>query len=185
MPGESITFPAVPESGDFSAFMNQQCHLFAVGCGLTYEQLTGDLRGVTYSSIRAGLLEFRRSCEQFQNNIIIHQFCEPVMHEWLKEGVLSGDIELPNDYYQDPTSYEECVWVGNGWAWVDPSKEIAAYQMGVRSGFTSRTMVVRETEYDPEVIDNQQADERKRASELGLTYDSDPNKVLIGRESQP
>lgn len=185
LPGEDIKFPQLPESGDYASFMSHEIHKFAAGCGLTYEQLTGDLRGVNYSSIRAGLLEFRRACEQFQNNIIIHQFCEPVLHEWIKEAVLSGQLDLPDDYFEDPTEYEAVVWVSQGWQWVDPAKEMAAAQMAVRSGFSSRTMVVRETGYDPEVIDNQQAEERKRAAELGLTYDSDPNKVLIGRETQP
>lgn len=184
-PGEEITFPQVPQSGDFQSFLNIQLHKLAAGLGgLTYEQITTDLRGVNYSSIRAGLLEMRRSIEQFQYNVIIHQALEPIKDRWLKEAVLSGALKLPG-YLNDPAQYEEVVWVTPGWQWVDPAKEMAAYQMGVRSGFTSRTMVVREAGYDPELIDTQQAQERKRAAELGITYDSDPNKVLIGRETQP
>jgi capsid protein len=55
----------------------------------------------------------------------------------------------------------------------------------VRCGFTSRTQVIREQGFSPETIDNQQADERAHAAMLGLIYDSDPNKVLIGRETVP
>lgn len=185
LPGEDIKFPQLPESGDYSNFMISEIHKFAAGIGLTYEQVTGDLRGVNYSSIRAGLLEFRRSCEQFQANIVIHGLCQPVKRRWMKEAVLSGALELPEDYFDDPTPYEECVWVAPGWQWVDPQKEMTAYQQAVRSGFTSRTQVVRESGLDPEVIDAQSAEERKRAKSLGLVYDSDPNTVLIGRETQP
>lgn len=185
LPGEEITFPEVPSASDFADFLYVQLHKFAAGVGLTYEQLTGDLRGVNYSSIRAGLLEFRRSCEQFQFNIIVNQFCEPYKNRWLKEAVLSGALDLGGAYFKDPLQFEDVVWVPPGWQWVDPLKEMQAAQMGVRSGFTSRTMVVRETGYDPAQIDAQQAEERARAAKLGIVYDSDPNKVLIGRETQP
>jgi lambda family phage portal protein len=151
---------------------------------MTYEQLTGDLKGVTYSSIRAGLLEFRRACEQIQFNVFVHLGCRPTMKRWLKEAVMIGALDLPG-YFKDPSQYENVIWVPPGWQWVDPQKEMAAAQQAVRSGFTSRTMVVRETGQDPEEIDAQQAEERARAAELGITYDSDPNKVLIGRETQP
>jgi capsid protein len=42
--------------------MRQQLRAIAMGMGITYEQLTGDLTNVNYSSIRAGLIEFRRRC---------------------------------------------------------------------------------------------------------------------------
>ena len=37
---------------------------------ITYEQVTGDLRGVNCSSIRGGLLEFRRRCETRRSEAI-------------------------------------------------------------------------------------------------------------------
>lgn len=184
-PGESITFPSVPEDRDLESFLYMSLHKFAAGCGgLTYEQITGDLKGVNYSSIRAGLLEFRRGCEQFQYNVLIHQFCDPVLRRFLREAVLSGALDLP-EYLSNPAEFEDVIWVPPGWQWVDPAKEMAAYQMGVRSGFTSRTMVVRGTGQDPEVIDAQQVEERARAAKQGIIYDSDPNKVLMGRETNP
>jgi lambda family phage portal protein len=36
------------------------------GAGITYDQLTGDLRRANFSSLRAGKIEFRRVVEQFQ-----------------------------------------------------------------------------------------------------------------------
>ena len=46
--------------------MRLQLHAIAAGVGLTYELLTGDLSQVNYSSIRAGLIEFRRRMEALQ-----------------------------------------------------------------------------------------------------------------------
>ncbi|HEY4359411.1 MAG TPA: phage portal protein [Bryobacteraceae bacterium] len=185
LPGEDVKFSEPPDSGDFASFMNQQLHLFAAGVGVTFEQLTNDFSKVNFSSIRAGVLEFRRAVEQYQANIVIHQMLEPVMKRWMKEAVLNGSLTLPDDYFDTPEVYEAAKWVAPGWNWVNPKDEVDAYQTAVRSGFISRTQVVREQGFDPEIIDAQQAEERQRAEGLGLIYDSDPNKVLIGRESQP
>ena len=185
LPGETIVFPTLPESGDYDRFMYTELHKFAAGCGVTYEQLTGDLKGVNYSSIRAGMLEFRRACEAFQKNIVVNGFCDPVKNRWLKEAVISGKVQLPEDYFTNPEQYEACNWISQGFDWVDPVKEIAAYQSAVRCGFTSRTQVIRETGFSPEAIDNQNAEDNKRADDLGIMYDSNPSKILIGREVQP
>lgn len=184
-PGEEISFPTVPDSPDFATFVSVQLHKFAAGIGMTYEQCSTDLRGVSFSSIRAGLNEFQRACEQYQYLVMVQQGCEPIKNRWLKEAVLCGAIELPDDYFDDPSPYEECVWVPPGWQYVNPLQEIQAKQLSVRGGFTSRTGEVRQTGLDPDVVDAQQATERARAASLGIIYDSDPNKVLIGRETQP
>ena len=185
LPGESVKLSQPPEDGDFATFVNHQLHLFAAAVGVTFEQLTNDYTHVNFSSIRAGILEFRRAVEQYQANVMIHQMLEPVMRRWMKESVLNGSLELPEDYFDDPTPYEACKFVAPGWNLVNPKDEVEAYQTAVRSGFTSRTQVVREQGFDPEVIDAQQAEERERAAALNLIYDSDSNKVLIGRETQP
>ena len=68
LPGEDVKFSAPADVGaSYETFMRVQLRSIAAGMGITYEQLTGDLTGVNYSSIRAGLLEFRRRCEQFQH----------------------------------------------------------------------------------------------------------------------
>lgn len=59
----------------YEAFIKQQLRAISVGLGITYEQLTGDLSGVNYSSIRVGLLEFRRRCTALQHNLMVFQLC--------------------------------------------------------------------------------------------------------------
>src|SRR5215472_9532721 len=104
LPGEGIVFPNMPTESDFEAFMRTELHKFAAGVGLTYEQITTDLRGVNYSSIRAGLLEFRRACEQFQYMVLVQQGCQPIMKRWMDEAVLAGRLKLPG-YFRDPYPY--------------------------------------------------------------------------------
>ena len=86
---KKITFPPnLPVDSDFASFMRVEGHRFAAAIGATYEQITGDLQGVTYSSIRAGLLDFRRKCEMMQHHIFVHQWCQPIAEAWMKEAVL-------------------------------------------------------------------------------------------------
>ena len=79
--------------------MRVQLRSIAAGMGITYEQLTGDLTGVNYSSIRAGLLEFRRRCEQFQHQVIVFQMCRPIWQTWIDAAILSGALLKSGDLY--------------------------------------------------------------------------------------
>lgn len=184
LPGESITFPTLPQDNDLEQVMRVWLHEFAVGCGATYEQITGDLKGVNLSSIRAGILDFRRKCEQFQRNILITRFCDPIVCRWVKEAVIAGELKLPG-YAADPSQYEDLTWSLPGWPWLDPVKDAEANQTNVRNGFTSREAVCAEAGEEAAVIDAQQVAEHEREDKLKLVYDTRPDKILLGREANP
>ena len=170
LPGEDVTFSAPADVGaSYETFMRVQLRSIAAGMGITYEQLTGDLTGVNYSSIRAGLLEFRRRCEQFQHQVIVFQMCRPIWRAWIDAAVLAGALPAGDGNY-------DVKWIPPGFAWVDPLKDIKAQIMAVRAGFKSRAEVVSEQGYDAEEIDREIAADNARADALGLEYDSDPRK---------
>ncbi|HPX12165.1 MAG TPA: phage portal protein [Syntrophales bacterium] len=185
---EPGTFPILPPNtdvvfsepadvgGTYEVWIKQQLREIAHGMGITYEQLCGDLTEVNYSSIRAGLLEFRRRCEQLQHQVLIFQFCRPVAQYWLKTAVLSGAIDIP-DFFRSPGKYFRIQWRPDGWPWVDPVKDQLAEQMAVRNGFKSRSQVVAERGEDVETVDYEIAEDNRRADELGLIFDSDPRKT--------
>jgi len=154
----------------YETFMRVQLRSIAAGMGITYEQLTGDLTGVNYSSIRAGLLEFRRRCEQFQHQVIVFQMCRPIWRRWIDLAILSGALPKQSDVVH----YYNAKWIPPGFAWVDPLKDIKAQTMAVRAGFKSRAEVVSEQGYDAEAIDREIAADNARADALGLSYDTDP-----------
>lgn len=183
-PGEDIRFPTLPTNGDLEAFMNVMLHQFAAAIGATYEQITGDLRGVNLSSIRAGVQDAHRKCEQFIYNVLVTQFCQPTLRWWLDEAVLSGRLNLPN-YADEPEQYLDVTWTPSGWPWINPKDDIDAKQTAVRCGFTSREAVCAEAGEDASQIDQMQVRDNKRADAAGLVYDSDPRKILIGREANP
>jgi lambda family phage portal protein len=86
-PGEDIKFSQPADvGGSYSEFLRMQFRAVAAAMGVTYEQLTGDLTQVSYSSIRAGLLEFRRRVESLQHGVIVHQLCRPIWQAWMDPG---------------------------------------------------------------------------------------------------
>jgi lambda family phage portal protein len=172
LPGEDIKFSTPADVGaSYETFMRVQLRSIAAGMGITYEQLTGDLTGVNYSSIRAGLLEFRRRCEQFQHQVLVYQFCRPVWRRWIEAALVSGALPKQGDV----ALYYDAKWIPPGFGWVDPWKDIKAQIMAVRAGFKSRAEVVSEQGYDAEAIDREIAADNARARALGLSYDTDPS----------
>ncbi len=184
-PGEDIKFSDPADvGGSYSEFLRTQFRAVAAAIGITYEQLTGDLTGVNYSSIRAGLLEFRRRCEMIQHSVIVHQLCRPVWSAWLHQAVLAGAIEAPG-FARRPRDYTACKWVPQGWQWVDPEKEFKALLLAIRAGLMSRSEAVSAFGYDTEDVDREIAQDNVRADGLGLVFDSDPRKVAKTGAAQP
>jgi lambda family phage portal protein len=169
-PGEDVKFSEPSDvGGNYTAFMRQQLRSIAAGMGITYEQLSGDLTEVNYSSIRAGLIEFRRRCAMLQHHIMVFQFCRPVWQRWLELALISDAIQMP----KNNAGYKAVKWIPQGFDWVDPLKDQESQQMAVRNGFKSRSEVVSELGYDAEEIDQEIFNDRKRAEALNLHFDSD------------
>ena len=183
-PGEDIKFSQPADvGGSYSEFLRMQFRAVAAAMGITYEMLTGDLSMVNYSSIRAGLLEFRRRCEAIQHHVIVHQFCRPLWRAWIAQAVLSGALNLP-DFVRRRREYESVKWIPQGWKWVDPMKETEAMKSAIRSGLMSRSEAISANGYDAEDVDREIAADNQRADELGLVFDSDPRHGKSGEVQQ-
>lgn len=182
LPGENIVFTNPPSDNTVEAFLYQALHALAAAMGITYEQLSGDLRGVSFSSIRAGINEFQRKCEQFQYDVIVDGFCWPFIRFWLRVAVFSGVLDLP-DYATDPYQYEDGEWQTDGWPYVNPVEDVTAAKEAVRNGFSSRRVQAARRGEDVETIDAQQKADNESADAAGVLYDSDPRKAQKQTES--
>ena len=177
-PGEDIRFSEPSDVGNaYADFMRQQFRAVAAAMGITYEMLTGDLTQVNYSSIRAGLLEFRRRCEAIQHGVIVHQLCRPIWRAWMDQAVLEGSLTIPG-YSRRRRDYQAAKWIPQGWQWVDPQKEFNALKLAIRAGLMSRSEAISAYGYDAEDIDREIAADNARADALGLVFDSDPRHEL-------
>lgn len=182
-PGEDIRFSESPEVGQtYDVFMKTNLRAIAAGMGLTYEQLTGDLSNVNFSSIRAGLNEFQRRCTADQEQTLVFQMCRPVWNRWNREAVLAGVLDAPG-FALNPRPWLRVEHIAQGWRYVNPKDEVDADIKAIRGGLNSRRRVVSGFGVDVEVLDREIAEDSKRADNLGLVLDSDPRKTKAAGSS--
>lgn len=130
--------------------------------GMTYEQLTGDLSSVNYSSMRAGLVEFHRRIGMIQHHLMVYQLCRPVWNRWFESAQLTNHLPFE--------ATPEVKWIPQGFEWVDPLKNLKSQILAIQSGLKSRAEVVSKLGYDVEEIDQEIAADREREQKLGLNF---------------
>jgi lambda family phage portal protein len=170
--GEEVEFSKPPDVVQgYADFMRQQLFAVAAATGVPYEVLTGDMSKVNDRTVRVILHEFRRQIQCEQHQTVAFQFCRPVWNAWMDAVFLSG--AFPAEYLADPEVWTKVQWMPQGWPYLHPVQDVEAQRAAIRAGVTSRSAVVSEQGEDSEIIDRQQAEDNKRADELGLEYDSD------------
>jgi lambda family phage portal protein len=178
LPGEELQFNDPPEAGQtYEAFMRQQLRKIAAAARVPYHALTGDMAQVNDRTIRVILQDFRRSLEQLQWAVLVHQLCRPVWTAWFDAAVVSGALTVPAAYFADPTPWQPVEWHPDRWGYIHPVQDVQADENLVRAGFDSRANVVKRRGYDVEDIDRQRATDNAREDQLGLVSDSDPRKT--------
>ena len=184
-PGEDISWSEPADvGGNYVAWIKKQLHDVAAGMNITYEQLTGDLTDVDFSSIRAGLVEFRRRLEMERNNMIVHQLCRPFAARWLDMALLTPELTI-SDYYKRRYYYINTLWDPDAFAYVNPKEDVETLLLEVRGGLKPRRQALAERGgHDAERIDKQYQEDNQRADKLGLVFDSDPRKVARTGVSQ-
>ena len=172
-PGADIRFSNPTEHDAYAPFVKNHLRAVAAGLGLPYELVSGDLEGVTYSSIRAGLVEFRRRVEQLQHNVVVHMFCRPIWERFVRIAVLSGDLPA-RDFDADPAAYLGCSWLPPKFDYVDPMKDVQAEILAIDAGLKSRSQAISERGYDAEQVDAEIAADKARTDTLGLSVGTPP-----------
>jgi lambda family phage portal protein len=172
-PGEDVRFSTPADVGpNFESFGRSALREIAAAAGLTYEQLSNDLSGVNYSSIRAGLLAFRRKVEALQHQMIVFSFCDPIWRYWVNTAMTAGIIKA-RDFRKNTPDYYRVKWIAPGWTWVDPEKEVNADKIAVRAGFKSLPQVISERGYDIEEIIAETKAAYDLADKAGIIFDTD------------
>ena len=171
--GQDIRFSDPPEIGsEANEFMRATAREIASGLGLPYELLSGDLSSVNYSSIRSGLVEFRKRIEAVQYGIVVYQFLRRVFERWVLTENLAGRLGRPG---QSMTELMAVKWVTPRREWVDPAKDAEAEISAIQSGLMSRREAVASRGLDVEALDAEIAADRQREKALGLSFDVKPS----------
>lgn len=177
-PGEEVQFGQPSASSSFEPYVLHAAMAIAAGTGITYDQLTGDLRQANYSSLRAGKIEFRALVRQFQHLLLIPRLCQPVWERFIEAARLAG--KLPERRGQ---SYP-VKWIAPGFEPIDPKKDLEADILAVRSGRMTWDEFVAEWGNDPETQAEELAAINERIDRLGLVLDTDPRRVARAGQAQ-
>lgn len=165
---EEFGFYAHPGvASTYETFMKVQRQTIASALSISYEMLTGDLNQVNYSSARVRLIALRRLWEQYQQEVMIQQFCRPLWRAWLDAAALVGVIDA-TDYRKNPEEYLNVEWSGQPWEWVDPVKDVESVRMEIESALTSREAEVSRRGRDVEEVDAAIKRDHDREKALGI-----------------
>jgi lambda family phage portal protein len=148
----------------------------AVGGGVAYTTLTGDLTGVNYSSIRAGLLTERDMWKKSQDFFSSHLH-RRIYNDWLGMALLAGKLQLAGSLLAE--KWNKAEWKGRGWKWVDPYNDSRANEMNVAMGFTSRTQIHADQGTDLEDTLKELAREKELAEKYDVFIDGMAAKLDI------
>ena len=134
--GESINVVDPKRPGDsFAPFVESILRLIGVALGLPYELLVKDFSKTNYSSARAALLEGRRVFKTWRG-WLASKFCQPIWQLVIEEAYLRGEFDAP-DFYTWRHEYTRAAWIGGGWGWVDPVKEVEASRKAIDYGLST------------------------------------------------
>jgi capsid protein len=148
-----VVFSNPPQVNDYDVVMRLGLCAAAMGLGITYESLAGDLGRVNFSSARIGRLEMDKNIETWQTQILIGQFCA---------GVGRWSLEA----YRLTTNAKRGLkmsWTAQRRAIIDPTKEIPAIIKKVEGGLSSMQREQRAMGLDPEVIAREREEDAARA----------------------
>jgi lambda family phage portal protein len=170
-PGEDVKFSEPADVGmTYEPFQYRNLLRVAVGFGVPYAEVTGDLHRANYGSIRAGLITFRRKITAMQHGVMVYQLCRPVWNRWLDEAVLAEQLSLSAaEYLKRQRELQKVKWVPPAWEWIDPLKDIGAEVLAVDNHFKPRSQTIEEGGYDPEEVDQRILEDETREKQLGIT----------------
>lgn len=178
-PGEDVRPIAPSTNTSFEPFALAQLLGIATGVGLTYDQITGDLRQANYSSLRAGKIEFRRLLEQIQFQTVIPMAAEPVWR-WFVEAAMTAGL-LPGN---DPAEYA-ADWIPPRNEPIDPLKDVEADIQAVRAGFVPPRAIVQGYGWPAQAVIDDQKAWAEALDAAGVASDADPRRAAGGGTAAP
>lgn len=162
-------------SSDAAALLKLQQGLIGAGQGLSYEAVSRDMVGSTYSSARQNAIE--DEVAYTEDVELLKEFMSEVYENFVISCYLAGLI-APRDFWENKEAYMEHTWVKAPKPWIDPTKEAGANQTALQSGQKTFVDICAERGKDWKDAVQEMAQVQEYARELGLEIGG----VLYGTE---
>lgn len=168
--GKDIKFNTPAAVGGFGDYNSAALRTIAAGMRLPYELLTGDLSQINFSSIRAGLVDFRRLVSAIQWQIVIPMYCQPLWRWFCEAAYLAGEIDSPDIPVQ---------WAPPAFNWVDPYKDVLADVLAIRAGIKTPQDVIAATGRTMQEVMAELKMWNDLLDKFDMTLDSDPRRTTL------
>ena len=165
---QEVTPTDPPKVDEYEQFMHEGLRAVAMAVGITFESLSGYLRGVNFSSGRMGRMEMDKLVDAWQQQIMIDQFCAGVSR-WFKAYAVIVSMRQGGALRHDNFALN---WTAPRRALIDPTKEIPATIKSIEAGLTSLQREQRRLGNDPEQIAKERLEDQSRASTEMETNDA-------------
>lgn len=156
--GSEISWTTPPKVDGYGEFIKQAVAMIAVGIGITYESVSGDLSQVNFSSAQMGHMIMDRNVEIWQI-MVINQFCEGV-ERWLVEAWRLMPSFPAKEFSLD--------WTGPRRPLINPRNDIPALIEEIDAGLNSRQRVQRQLGRVPDVIRRERVEDMELDRAAGL-----------------
>lgn len=163
--GEQITFSNPPKTGGIGDLARIALLASAAGTGITYEQMTGDLSNVNFSSYKAGALEFKRSVGRIQFLTFIPLCLDRVWEWFLKAGI---------DFAHFANKPVAIKWTPPPFESIDREGDANADILEMQAGLESRSNLLNSRGFDHDEMMAQIAKDQAALKKLGLAFKGDP-----------
>lgn len=149
-PGEDVgVIDSKRPNPNLETFRNGQLRGIAAGTGTRFSSIAKNYNG-TYSAQRQELVEtvmhYRRMFDYLRA-----RFYMPIWRRFVEAARLSGQLRIPANIDMDSLYSPEIR--PPQMPWIDPKKEMEAYQIMVEQGFRSRPQIIRDLGDDPAMVD--------------------------------
>lgn len=170
-PGETFEMHNAKHPSDtYLPFSRNLLREVARCLGTTYEALTGDYEGATYSSVRMATSSMYFVTMRRRNRIAI-PFVQAIYATWLDEEIREGRVPFPGGYprfLEQRHDVTQAEWYGPAKPTADDFKTARAQTERLENGTTSLSYECAEYGLDPDTVMEQRAADRKRAAKYGL-----------------
>lgn len=116
---------------DATAFLKTQQSLIGSGQGLSYEAVSRDMNGATYSSARQNAQEDENTYTEEVE--LLTAFMSEAYEHFVISGCLTGLFAVP-DFWARREEYLNHAWIKTPKKWIDPVKEANADKIALQSG---------------------------------------------------
>lgn len=190
-PGEKLTMNRSEHpNGNYESFAKFLLREIARCLGMTFETLTGDYSGATYSSVRMATSEIWPVI--LRRRELVAGYVQTLYEAWLEEEIEEGHIPFPNGLFGFLANRAAAVladWRGPAKPQADDLKTAKAHEVYKNMGIMSDERIADDLGFDIGDEYERRAREKKLRETLGLpehkTMEPDPAAEALLKEPEP